>query len=386
LTHAPARAARRIDSPRARLALAVASLSCMASPLAPLSWIAGCAPPADVTPPIRVVPGAAARALWIGARGGPGAPAPPPPVAIARADGADVVLENEEVAFRFVRGRLVAAVDARRHADALAYLAPAIDGLEIAVDDAKPAAAAGGAATVVTTGRDARDPPTTVSARYTLHAGDRALLVEIDAARPAAPPSPEARPAAPPSPEALALIAAFDDARIVAPAPRDAGGAARAPFVGAIARRVSYALTTTEGDVGAAVSGRTIRVGEAALAPGDHARQAYVLVVGERGDSSSIVAELAKAAGEAVGAIAVDVVDARGQPVAPGDADRVALLGPSGDEVLAIAEDRGAFAGEAPAGAYDLAYVRAGARDAARAHIVVAAGARVRARLVVVDR
>lgn len=300
----------------------------------------------------------------------------------------DLVLENDEVAFVIAApgavggGDLVDAADARARVDELDRFAVAVavgagavgaGRGGVAYERAASRVGPEGGAEVDLEGRLVDAPAAIVRTRYALAASDRALLVETAI---------ENRGAATIAALTVGDRASFGHARPFAPGKAPGFvGAARAPFVGAVGGRTSYALAMTDGDVDATLAAdaiETTALRGATLAPGANVQVARVVVVGARPDTASVVAELTKSAGQPVGALAVEIAAPPaadgGAPTAPG---AWVALGRNGVDVLTVALPP-ATAGaarvvvEVPPGPWDVAYVAAGGARGPAARAIVA--------------
>jgi hypothetical protein len=282
-----------------------------------------------VTPIIHVDPRAAQRLAWFGkAASTEEEPAAPTAARVhAMKDGeqlggsgatgrpGDLVLENAEVVFVVDQrgasaglpesgGHLIDAADAHTRKDELGQMLPRLGAAP------RPGAcesiAAGtnpdGSAWIETHGRDSADARLTLTTRYTLHAPDRALLVETAVEN---------------TGDAAVTLASLGDvvewgaAEKIAPGkPRGFSGTTSGAYVGAVGRFVSYAVASTEGDI-EAVSGtsstETAVRAKVPLAPHETTHYERVFLVGARPDTSSLVGELALAAGQPVGEVKLTV-------------------------------------------------------------------------------
>ena len=301
--------------------------------LASLTFLAlsACPAPADVTPIIHVDPRAAQRLAWFGKTPPqepaeePAAPAPARvhvmkegeqlggPGATGRPG--DLVLENAEVVFVVdQRGssaglpdsgcRLVDAADAHVRKDELGQMRPHLGASSGpgACESITTGTAPDGSAWIETRGRGPGDATLALTTRYTLHAPDRALLVEtaVENTGDAAATLPS-----------LGDVVEWGGAEKVAPGkPRGFVGPTSGAYVGAVGRFVSYAVTSTEGDIGA-VSGtsstETAVREKVPLAAHESTHYERVFLVGARPDTSSLVGELALAAGQPVGEVKLTV-------------------------------------------------------------------------------
>jgi hypothetical protein len=363
------------------------------------AWLAGacvcaaataCRPPADATPPIHVVPGAAAR--WGQVFGAPtpdaGSVAVKPARVHAMREGeelggpnaigrpGDWILENDEVAFVVDRlgssagfaesgGNLVDAADAVLRKDELGQVFTyfGVFPRQAVYDALGTGTSPDGSAWIDVRGRELYEPGLAVATRYTLRAPDRALLIETSVTNTGAAPI-----AVPSFGDAIQ----WGGAEKIAPGkPTGFKGTSSGPYVGGVGRFVSYAVTSTEGAVdgvsGGSWTDTTIHAAQT-LAPGETSKYARILLVGERADSSSLVAELMKASGQSVASVQVDLVgqDGEGTVPVPDDA-RVVVRDAEGKEVLTIhaAGSPPALAAELPSGRWTLAYAGGGGRAGA---------------------
>jgi len=147
-------------------------------------------------------------------------------------------------------------------------------------------------------------------------------------------------------------------------------GASRGPYIGGVGRFVSYGLTSMEGDIGAiSGSGWTDTEQEKAvrIEPGKSVTYERVLIVGQRGDVASIVAELTRASGGVVGKVEIATVDERGEPVAVEAGAKVIVATEKGEPILSIvaAEKASTFTAELPPGRVLVSYAPSVGRTAA---------------------
>jgi hypothetical protein len=285
----------------------------------------------------------------------------------------DWILENGEVVFvidalggggGFAEsgGNLVDAADARARKDELGQLfthfgAFPRQGVYTSIDASD---LPDGSAAVVSRGRELYEPSLQVETEYRLAGADRALLVTTTLRNTGA--------------AAVALPAVGDailwgGAEKVAPG-KSVGfkGPSSGPFIGGIGRFTSYAVTTPEGEI-AAISGGawtdTEQQKNVTVAPGASLTYVRVLAVGERADVASIVTELTKAAGGAVGALEISLVDAMGKPVRAPLGAKIVIATAGGDEVMnmiAAKEADGTFGGELPPGQWLVAFAPSAGR------------------------
>jgi len=291
--------------------------------------VAACPAPADVTPIIHVDPRAAQRLAWFGKP----APAEEEAAASPRArvhvmkDGeqlggpsatgrpGDLVLENAEVVFVVDSrgssaglpdsgGHLIDAADARVRKDELDQMVPrfAASSGPGACESIITGADAEGSAWIETRGRGPAEARLALVTRYTLHGPDRALLVETTVEN-----TGETATTLP----ALGDVVEWGRAERVAPGrPRGFVGSTSGSYVGAVGRFVSYAVTSTEGDIGASSgtsSTETAVREKVPLAAHETTHYERVFLVGARPDTSSLIGELALAAGQPVGEVKLTV-------------------------------------------------------------------------------
>jgi antitoxin (DNA-binding transcriptional repressor) of toxin-antitoxin stability system len=354
-------------SPR-RLAIVVAAALLVACPRA-----------TDPTPRIEVTPGAAARAKWIGRRapakrtvatgrarvhpmvageelGGPNATGKP----------GDWVIENDEVVFvidalgggsGFAEsgGNIIDAADARTRKDELGQVftyfgAFPRQGVYTSID---ARVLPDGTAVVELRGKELYEPAIEVVTQYRLAPGDRALLLQTTLTN---------KGSTKVTGLGLGDAIQWGGAEKLAPG-KAVGfrGPSRGPYVGGVGRFVSYAITSTEGEI-AAISGGawtdTEQRKDVELEPGASVTYERVFVVGERPDVSSIVAELTKAAAGDVGVVEIALSDERGAPLKVPAGAKVVLGTDAAPEVLSIVatKEGDTFAGEVPPGRWLVGY------------------------------
>ncbi len=368
--------------------------------------LAACAAPSDYTPPIHVAPGAAARAAWMGSHA-PALPPPPSPAAHvhplrpgeelggpnAVGRPGDLLLANDEVVFVIDRmgagagfaesgGNLVDAADARDRKDELGQVFSYFGTFprQGVYESLESGESPDGAAWAQAKGHELYDDKLEVVTRYTLRPGARALLLETTVTNRGDHPSDKL---------SFGDAIQWGGAEKFAPGkPVGFRGPSSGPFVGGVGRFTSYAITSTEGSVEGVSGGSwtdTMQTKDVVLAPGQRASYARVFVVGMRPDTASIVSELARLSGGALGGASVTLVDEAGKPVpVPADA-RVIVSSPEGAPLLSLHAAGGLLGGELPPGRYLLAYASGGGRTGrgAKAPVDVAAGKIAPARLTV---
>jgi hypothetical protein len=284
--------------------------------------LAGCPVRGDFTPQIRVVPGAARRLDWL-ARSGPQA-TPASRVHVMKRDeplggpnaigrAGDLMLENDEVVFVIDQlgssggfaesgGNVVDAADARVRKDELGQLLTYFGTFprQGVYDTLTSGASPDGAAWVEAKGHELYEARLGVTTRYTLHAPDRALLIETTLEN---------------GGDATIELPSVGDAIEWGGAEKFAPGKARGfkgpssgPYIGGLGRFDSYAITSTEGAIDGTSGGSWTDTSQryaVKIAPREKARYSRVLLVGQRPDTSSLVGELALAAGQAVGEVEI---------------------------------------------------------------------------------
>jgi hypothetical protein len=338
--------------------------------------VAACPAPSDLTPLIHVDPHAAARLDWLAShRAAKDAPKVVPARVHVMKDGeqlggpnavgrpGDLLLENDEVVFVIDQlgssagfaesgGNLVDAADAHARKDELGQMFTYFGTFprQGVYDTLASGTGADGSAWAEAKGRELYEARLAVTTRYTLHAPDRALLLETTI---------ENLGDAPVELPSVGDAIQWGGAEKIAPGKaRGFKGPSSGPYVGGVGRFTSYAVTSTEGDVEAVSGGSwtdTAVRKNTKLAPREKLAYARIFVVGERADTSSLVAELAMAAGQPVGAVKLDVH--------PGLPHTVIHLTPEGgSEGLTLGEP---FEGMLPVGRYTIAPLVAATRAAA---------------------
>lgn len=337
---------------------------------------AACPPREDVTPMIHVDPHAAGRLDWLAkpAASAADVPGKPKPARVhVMKDGeqlggpsatgrpGDLILENDEVAFVIDQlgsstgfaesgGNLLDAADAHARKDELGQIFTYFGTFprQGVYDTLTSGAREDGSAWVEARGRELFEPRVTVTTRYTLQAPDRAVLIETAL---------ENTGDAPVTIPSLGDAVQWGGAEKVAPGKaRGFKGPSSGAFVGGVGRFASYALTSTEGAI-AGVSGSswtdTAQRKNVTLDPhGGVATFQRVFVVGPRADTSSIVAELAMAAGEPTGTLEVKL-----EGGALGTGEVLSLLPIGGTEAMTLAAP---YAAQLPAGRYEVSVPGAG--------------------------
>jgi|GEM_PF-1000468 len=351
--------------------------------------LAACPKPTDGDPQIAVSPGAAGRINLIGSRAGKAKRDAPARARAHTMDAAqaaklggpnatgrtgDWVLENEEVVFvvdalsgggGFAEsgGNLVDAADARARHDELGQLFTyfGVFPRQAVYTSLTGREEPDGSAIVEARGAELYEPALHVTTQYRLAGSDRALLLVTTL---------ENTSAAPITLPGVGDAIQWGGAEKVAPGkPVGFKGVSRGPFIGGVGRGVSYAITSTDGEI-AAVSGSswtdTEQQNNVVIAP--HASVTYerVFVVGERGDVASITSELTKASGGDVGAVEIALVDANGTPANVTPDAKVIVATPGGDEVMSLVAGKSGttIVGELPPGRWLLAYAPSAGRRA----------------------
>ena len=256
-----------------------------------------CAPPRDGTPQIRVVPGAAARSMWIGrersapSQAGPRR-CPMRPGEASRgptpSGSGDLVIENDEVVFVVEAHRSGsgfaesgATWSTRPTRARLGELGQSFTFFRTfprqAVYDKLTSGVRQTARRGLAEGRELLEANVAVKTRYSLARTDRALLLETTVTN---------KGTSPTGKLGLGDVVQWGGAEKVIPGkPPRFKGTSTSAFIGGVGRFVSYALAPTEGDVealnGVAWSD-TFQRRDLVLAPGQSVSYARVLVVGER--------------------------------------------------------------------------------------------------------
>jgi hypothetical protein len=285
----------------------------------------------------------------------------------------DWILENDEVAFVVDRlgssagfaesgGNLIDAADAVQRKDELGQVFTyfGVFPRQAVYDALATGTSPDGSAWIDVRGRELYEAGLVVATRYTLRAPDRALLIETAVTNTG--PAPIAVPS-------FGDAIQWGGAEKIAPGKATGfKGTSSGPYVGGVGRFVSYAVTSTEGTIdgvsGGSWTDTTVRATQT-LAPGETTKYARILLVGERADSSSLVAELMKASGQSVAPVQVELAeqDGQGNVAVPEDA-RIVVRDAEGNDALTIhaAGSPPALAAELPSGRWTLAYAGGGGR------------------------
>lgn len=365
--------------------------------------VVACPPHEDVTPAIMVRPGAAARSLWL--RGGRDAGARPaaakvhPLVAGQELGGpnavgrpGDLVLENDEVVFVFDQlgagsgfaesgGNIVDAADARARKDELGQLMTSLGKFprQCVYDELSSGTAPDGAAWIEARGHDLHESKVACTTRSTLRPGDRALLLETTLVNRTG------------KEQALALGDAIQWGAAEKFSPdRGSGfkGRSSSPYVAGIGRLTSYALTSTDGAIDAVSGGSWTDTTQKStvLVPGHSVHYRRVLIVGQRPDLASVVAELTRASGGEVGRVAVSLRDGLGAPLRAAAGTKLIVAKGSVEHpvlTLRTAVDTDVVEGDLPPGTWVVAFASGAGRarppSDAGVEIVVRAGEVTRA-------
>lgn len=293
----------------------------------------------------------------------------------------DVVLENDEVVFVIDQlgsgagfaesgGNIVDAADAHARKDELGQVFTYFGTFprQAVYEEIATGANEDGSAWVEAKGHELLEPKLVVTTRYTLAAPDRAILIRTVLKNE--------------SDHPIGKLT-FGDAIQWGGAEKFAPGLSvgfkgpsSGPYVGALGRFVSYAITSTDGQIKATSGGSwtdTVQTDETTLRPGESNDYQRVFMVGARADVASVVAELTHASGQPLGGLEVALVDDKGAPVKVPAGAKVILSNMAGADVLSVrATNEGdAIAGEVPPGKYKLAYGSGGGRSARGAKVDV---------------
>jgi hypothetical protein len=260
------------------------------------------------------------------------------------------VLENDEVVFVVDQlgsssgfaesgGNLVDAADAKARKDELGMVFTYFGAFprQGVYEELSSGTLDDGSAWIEARGHELYEAKLAVVTRYTLHPPDRTVLVETAL---------ENTGDAPVEIASLGDAIQWGGAEKVAPGKaRDFKGPSSGPYIGGVGRYTSYAITSTEGAVDGVSGGSwtdTVQRKGVKLARGQKTDYARVFVVGERPDTSSLVAELTMTAGQAVGSLQVVAPS-----VPPGASIQLVLEGST--EPLTLAAP---FEGVVPPGRY----------------------------------
>lgn len=374
--------------------------------------VAACGPNEDYTPQIRVAPGVAERGCLARLFPCPsdvvkvpaGAGAPPArvhalvsgeelggPSAVGRPG--DLVLSNDEVVFVIDKlgsgagfaesgGNLVDAADARTKKDELGQVFSYFGTFprQGVYDAITTGEAPDGSAFVLARGKELYDPSLEVTTRYSLRGGERGLLLETTVTNRGDHPS-----------DKLSFGDAIQWGATEKFAPGKSvnfRGPSSGPFIGGVGRYVSYAVTSTEGEIEAVSGGSwtdTLQQKDRILAPGEAVTYARVFVVGQRADTSSLVGELTRLSGGTLGVLALTLLDETGKEIAAPDEAKAILSAAGGPDLMSLKKGPEGFEGEIVPGDYELAYASGGGRSGrgAKSKVHVIAGQVTRATLTV---
>ncbi len=349
-----------------------------------------CGPKGDYTPQIQVQPGAAARALWIGHQA-PDAGAGPAAARVhvmkageelggpnAIGVPGDLLLENDEVAFVIDRigtsagfaesgGNIVDAADAKLRKDELGQVFTYFGTFprQGVYDKEASGVSEDGAAWVEVKGHELYAKDLVVTTRYTLHGGDRAVLIETTVENPAGAP--------PVAGITLGDAIQWGGAEKFAPdRGRDFKGPSSGAFLAGIGRLVSYAITSTDASIDA-ISGPswsdTVQSKSVTIAPGTKMQYARIFLVGPRADVGGLVSELTQTAGGDVGQVELGLVDGAGHATTWPAGGEVVVATSGGKAIMNLrpAVDTEVLHADLPPGAYLLSYGGGAGRGAAGA-------------------
>ena len=279
----------------------------------------------------------------------------------------DLVLENEEVVFVIDQlgygsgfaesgGNIADAADARVRKDELGQLLTYFGKFprQGVYDALSSGESPDGTAWVEARGHELYEPSVSVATRYALRPPDRAVSIETTVENEG-----NAGVELPSIGDALE----WGGAERFAPGkPRGFVGESTGPYVGAVGRFTSYALTSTEGSIQATSGGfwtDTSQRKAVKLAPHGKASYSRVFLVGERPDSASLVGELALLAGQPVGRVHVKPSGEQSLPTGA----TLGLIPDGSEEAITLAAP---FVAWLPVGRYRAAFVSGNVRDASR--------------------
>lgn len=366
----------------------------------------GCPRPTDGTPQIQVSPDAPKRAMNLipskRPRPAGGAARVHPMVAGQELGGpnatgkvGDWVLENDEVIFVIDAlgrgtglaesgGNIVDAADAKLRRDELGQVFTYFgtfprQGVYTTIDSrVEP----DGTAVLVSRGKELYEPSVEVVTELRLGATDRAVLMRTTLTN---------RGTTTVTGLGLGDAIQWGGAEKISPGkPAGFKGPSTGSYIAGVGRLASYGITSTEGEI-AAISGGgwtdTEQKKDVAIEPGKSVTYDRVFVVGERPDLASVVAELTLSSGGALGEIAVDLTDAKGQPVKPLPGTKVYVGTERAPEILSIVATDGSLHASVPPGNWFVSYAPSVGRRAAGAGVPVEvkAGAAAKATLSVTD-
>ncbi|CAN5457267.1 hypothetical protein BH09MYX1_BH09MYX1_40650 [soil metagenome] len=360
-----------------------------------VAFVIACAPKDDYIPPVHVEPRAAARSLWIGHDSKDGGAATAARVHVMKpgdelggpnAIGApgDLLLENDEVAFVIDRlgssagfaesgGNIVDAADAKLRKDELGQIFtyfgtfPRQGVYEKLASGTSPDEAAW----IEAQGHELYEKDLSITTRYTLHGGDRAVLIETTV---------ENRGTAPVPGITFGDAIQWGGAEKFAPdRGRDFKGASSGAFLAGIGRLVSYAITSTDASIDA-ISGPawsdTVQSKALTITPGQKMQYARIFLVGPRADVGGLVSELTQTAGGEVGHVDVSLVDAAGMRQTWPAGGEVVVSTAAGKAIMNLrpAVDTAVLHAELPPGPYELAYAGGAGRGPRGAAVHVNVG------------
>jgi hypothetical protein len=306
----------------------------------------------------------------------------------------DLLLENDQVVFVVDQlgssagfaesgGNVVDAADARLRKDELGQFFTYFGTFprQAMYDRLTSGTSPDGSAWVEARGHELYETRVEVVTRYTLHAGDRALLLETTLKNTGV---------------ALVELGSVGDAiqwggaeKIAPGKPRGFKGPSSGPYIAGVGRFASYASTSLEGVIdgvsGSSWTDTSVRKG-VALGPGEAMQYGRLFLVGERADTSSLVSELMRVAGSgSLGGVSLELAEGASGPSVrvPRDA-RIAVSAPGGGEVMTVAAagDPEKIEADLPVGRWRLSYIGGGGRaGASPVEVEVKAGADAHAKL-----
>ncbi len=406
MTHSVERRRMIQTRPQPRLARAFRFMAAFASRtrlwLGALSLVlTACPRDSDYTPPIAVSPGVDKRMGLLPRRAGQEPKSKADPAARARAHVmkkgeelsgtnaigkvGDLVIENDEVVFVLDRlgagvgfaesgGNIIDAADAKLRKDELGQMFTFFGSFprQAVYDHLTFRDEADGGAVVEAKGKELYQPELAVTTTYHLAPGDRALLVRTSITN---------------TGKAVVVLPGLGDAvqwgltdKFCPGKERGFKGPSDSTFIGGLGQETSYALTSTEGHV-KAFSGTTwsdtVQEANVRLAPGIPKTYDRVLLVGARGDTSSLLAELVRTSGGEVGGLSVKLRGRVGGSMreipAPGGA-RVSVRTADDKElvnIVAPALGGASVVGEVPPGSYFVVYAGGAGRKGRGAKVPV---------------
>ena len=356
--------------------------------------LSACPREGDFTPPIAVSPGVDKRMGLLPRRTGQ-SEKPTTPAARSRAHvmkkgeelsgtnaigrPGDILLENDEVVFVLDRlgggvgfaesgGNVIDAADAKTRKDELGQMFTFFGTFprQGVYDHLTFRDEPDGGALVEVKGKELYQAELAVTTTYHLAPGDRALLIRTSITN---------------GGKAPVTLPGVGDAiqwgiteKFCPGKERGFKGKSESSFLGGLGPEASYAITSTEGHV-SATSGSTwsdtFQETNVVIGPGITKTYDRVFLVGARGDTSSLLAELVKTSGGDVGGLSVKLRGPKGEIPAPLGARISVRTADDKELVNVVSQGTSAIVGEAPPGSYFVTYAGGAGRKARGAKVPV---------------